>query len=77
MKLLTEKGISSAKCPMCGNDNFSLVDSLSVHTLYKMLSNISRSCGILCIVLYCYNCGFMSEYSIYALGLFNEAEING
>lgn len=60
-------------CPMCGNKQFNVADGLIAHVWQKASTNLSvTGSAVICAVIICNNCGFLSEHSLGALGLLEE-----
>lgn len=69
---LCSKGIDKA-CPMCGNDHWSVSESVTSLPLYTdLLCERRKWEHIPVAILVCENCGFISLHSPFTLGLMDE-----
>lgn len=67
------KKLENGKCPMCGQQKFTLVEGYFTHTIQEDLNNVRLGGkAIPTINLICNNCGFVS---MHAVGIFQA--ING
>ena len=76
IRLLTEHGISYAQCPMCHNNQFSVLDGYFSHTLQSDYKNILLG-GLVVpsIGICCTKCGFISQHALGVLGLIPKEEV--
>ncbi len=71
---LTKAG-ADRPCPRCGNNQFFVADGLVFHILQNSISNPRLGgTGIVCAVVICSKCGYISEHSLSSLGLINEVK---
>lgn len=71
---LDNKGVNKT-CPMCGNEEFTLIDGFTYHRLNQDPISGDLKIGgpfIPTIGVICTNCGFLSEHAIGTLGLLEE-----
>ncbi len=64
----------NVRCPMCGNNNFILVDGLAKHTLQRKNSYEIGGRSLPCALTVCTNCGFLAEHAIGLLGLMKDVD---
>ena len=65
------KKLSNPKCPMCGNDEFSLLEGFVKHYTQSTL-NAGIYMGqsfIPSVITYCNKCGFINFHALAPLGL--------
>ena len=74
-----QKYAHGLKCPMCGNDQFTIADAYLRNDLQADLKNVSLGGpAIPSVAIICTNCGFISQHAIGILGLLQkEGEKNG
>lgn len=65
-----------AKCPMCNNTRFSLVNGYLTSNIQSDYRSIVIGSGQLIptVAIVCTRCGFVSEHAVGALDLFEENE---
>ena len=69
---LTSK-VPDLKCPICGNQHFTIVDGYFTFTIQKDLQNIQLGgTTIPTIAIICNNCGFVSSHALGVLGLLSK-----
>jgi len=56
LNILNDK-IEKFKCPICGNEDFSIIDGFIRQTVSTMLNVVS------CVATCCDNCGYMNFHS--------------
>lgn len=73
IKKALESKISDFKCPICGNDRFSIANGFILNPVHEDLKRVNPhpDQGIPAVTLICSNCGFLSQHSAVALGIIN------
>lgn len=71
IRRVLEDRIKDFKCPICGNDSFSVANGFTLNAVHDDLKRVNPhpGQGIPAITLICTNCGFLSQHSAVALGL--------
>lgn len=63
------------KCPMCGNQHFSIADAYLRNDLQADLKSVNLGGpSIPAIAIICSNCGFISQHAVGVLGLLPKEE---
>ena len=63
------------KCPMCGNNQFSILDGYFNHTLQSDFNNlVLGGPSIPSVGIVCNKCGFISQHALGTLGLIPKKE---
>jgi uncharacterized Zn finger protein len=71
---LTEKRVN-VKCPMCGNDKFTVIDGYIRNDLQSDFNNLNLGGpAIPSVAIACLNCGYISQHSVGILGLLSVKE---
>ena len=65
-----DKRIKGLKCPMCGNERFSLLNGYTVNLLQFSLGGLQLGGPVVpCAAIACEKCGFVSQHALGVLGL--------
>lgn len=62
--LETKFGEHQLKCPMCGNEHFTIADDYFINLLQEDYTKFRIDKGIPAISIICDNCGFISQHSL-------------
>lgn len=73
-RVVAKKG-SDARCPMCTNPNFVIVDGYTQKSLSQDMTKVALGGQIVpSITAVCTNCGFITEFSLGVLGFIKKDE---
>jgi len=74
---LEQKGVfKNRKCPICGNNDFSLLEGFFNLTIESVINqNFTFTAPFVpSVAMYCTNCGFMNFHALGPLGLMPKEE---
>lgn len=66
--------INDIKCPMCGNEKFSILDGYVINYLQDEIQNniMDSKISIPTIMMVCTKCGFISQHALGSLGFLSK-----
>ena len=74
-----EKILPAIKCPMCGNNKFTIVDGYFLNSVQPKLDNSFMLGGnaVSVIAIACRKCGFLSQHATEILDGYDDQSIKG
>ena len=70
-----EKRGANLPCPRCGGESCYIERGIVLHILQNSAERfLTYGSGVICVLSVCERCGYISEHSLEALGLIEEAK---